>query len=220
MKSPGAARSTAALWLRLAETALLGAGISLLVLAITATVETRTYQTRQDRALVERARDPRVAVPDADPLVLGRIEIPRVGVSAIVRDGDDTETLALAVGRVPTTARPGQSGNMVLAGHRDTFFRALRYVRKDDVIQISTPNGRFAYRVEWTRVVKPEDTRCLAPTETPSLTLVTCFPFSYVGAAPKRFIVRASRAEGWGLPATDTAADERVPSSLGNAVVP
>jgi len=123
---------------------------------------------------------------------IGRIEIPRLGVTAIVRSGSDARTLQLAVGHIPGTAFPGEAGNVGLAGHRDTFFRKLRDIRTDDVIEVVTAEGRFTYRVQRTDIVQPSDVWVLDPTKEPSLTLVTCYPFSYVGAAPERFVVRAA----------------------------
>jgi len=124
--------------------------------------------------------------------VIGRIEIPRLGVSSIVRAGSDARTLQLAVGHIPGTALPGEVGNVGLAGHRDTFFRRLRNIKPDDEIRVVTPNGTFVYRVERTNVVEPRDVWVLDPTAHPTLTLVTCYPFTYIGSAPQRFIVRAA----------------------------
>jgi sortase A len=123
---------------------------------------------------------------------IGRVEIPRLGVATVIRAGSDARTLQLAVGYIPGTALPGEAGNMGLAGHRDTFFRRLRDIRPDDEIKVVTPEGTFSYRVERTVVVEPHDVWVLDPTQTATLTLVTCYPFTYVGAAPQRFIVRAS----------------------------
>jgi sortase A len=95
------------------------------------------------------------------------------------------------VGHIPGTALPGDSGNVGLAAHRDTFFRRLRDIRPDDEIVLTTPDGTFRYTVEGTKVVEPGDVWVLDPTEEPALTLVTCYPFTYVGSAPQRFIVRA-----------------------------
>ncbi|MGE5347356.1 MAG: class D sortase [Acidithiobacillales bacterium] len=204
-------RSSIARWLRRAEIALSVLGVSLLGGALAAIVNTWVYQARQGRAFsdlerraaastygLESPRAPASAgpftlAPDADPLVLGRIEIPRIGVSAIVREGDDDTTLAVAVGHIPGTARPGELGNMVLAGHRDSFFRALRHIRLHDTIRIRTAGRRYEYLVDSTEVVRAGDTRVLDPTGDAVLTLVTCYPFEYVGHAPNRFIVRASR---------------------------
>lgn len=126
---------------------------------------------------------------------IGRIEIPRLGVSVVIRTGSDARTLRLAVGHIPGTALPGEPGNIGLAGHRDTFFRRLRDIRPDDEIRVVTTEGTFAFRVENTRVVEPRDTWVLDPTNAPTLTLVTCFPFTYIGSAPQRFIVRATEVQ-------------------------
>ena len=193
--------------LRRAEIAFWVIGLSLLGGALAAVVHARVYQARQGRAfsILEQAASGPVAAsgstaapgtaatqaPDIDPLVLGRIEIPRIGVSAIVREGDDVGTLAVAVGHVPGTARPGELGNMALAGHRDSFFRALRHIRVDDAIRIRTAGRQYDYRVASTEVVGPGETRVLGPTAETILTLVTCYPFGFLGHAPDRFVVRA-----------------------------
>ena len=127
--------------------------------------------------------------------VLGRLEIPRLRVSAIVRAGSDPRTLRLAIGHIGGTALPGEPGNVGLAAHRDTFFRRLGEIRADDLIRFVTADGTYIYRVEGTQVVDPQDTWVLNATEEPALTLVTCYPFRYVGSAPRRFIVRAQLAE-------------------------
>jgi len=127
-------------------------------------------------------------VPDG---LIGRVEIPRLQLSAMVCEGAGNPTLRRAVGHVRGTALPGQPGNVALAGHRDTFFRSLRDLRLKDEIQVSTPNGNFKYEVESMRVVEPNNVEVLAPSSENVLTLITCYPFSYVGPAPKRFIARA-----------------------------
>ena len=113
-----------------------------------------------------------------------------------MRAGSDARTLQLAVGHIPGTALPGEAGNVGLAGHRDTFFRRLQNIRPDDEIRLTTPDGFFTYRVRRTVIVQPRDVWVLDPTDEPTLTLVTCYPFSYVGSAPQRFIVRASLEAG------------------------
>jgi sortase A len=125
--------------------------------------------------------------------LVGRVEIPRLGVSAIVLEGVDAKTLRRGVGHIPDTPLPGGAGNVGLAAHRDSFFRALKDIRKNDIIKVKTrEGGTFRYRVEWTDIVKPEDTDVLDDDgAAPELTLVTCYPFFYVGSAPNRFIVRA-----------------------------
>jgi sortase A len=125
---------------------------------------------------------------------IGRIEISSIGIAAMVMEGTDGKTLSVAVGHVPGTPVPGQQGNVVLAAHRDTFFRGLRKIRKDDEIVMTTLGGSYHYVVDSTQVVDPDDIKELAPTPDDFLTLVTCYPFYFVGPAPKRFIVRARLA--------------------------
>jgi sortase A len=155
------------------------------------------------RASNRELEEIRMAVaPDAGPStaprprpapgsLVGRIELPRVGLAAIVREGDDTAVLRRAVGHIPETALPGEIGNAGLAGHRDTFFSGLRNVRRGDRIIVTTPGSIAHYEVRSTRIVEPTDVSVLAPTPTSTLTLVTCYPFNYLGAAPQRFIVHA-----------------------------
>jgi len=111
----------------------------------------------------------------------------------MILEGVEEGTLHLAVGHIPGTSLPGQPGNVALAGHRDTFFRALRNIRKDDEITLTTLAGSYSYQVDSTKVVEPEDTEVLDNGDGDILTLVTCYPFSFVGSAPRRFIVRARR---------------------------
>ena len=170
-----------------------------------AAIESQLYQRFENRELdailqSAPARPPLPAMATAvrhRPVpargsAIGRIDIPRLGVSSIVRAGSDARTLRLAVGHIPGTALPGDNGNVGLAGHRDTFFRRLRDIRPDDEIRLVTPDGTFTYHVERTNVVDPQDVWVLNPTDHPTLTLVTCYPFTYIGSAPRRFIVRAS----------------------------
>jgi sortase A len=137
-------------------------------------------------------------VPDAGllktekPGLIGRIEVPRLNLTAIVREGVDSKTLRRAVGHIPSTALPGMPGNVGMAGHRDTFFRNLRDIKKDDRITVETLHGNYEYLVDSIRIVKPNDVSVLKTAAgSSSLTLVTCYPFNYVGSAPNRFIVRA-----------------------------
>ena len=123
--------------------------------------------------------------------LVGRVEIPRVGVSAIVREGDDSATLRHSIGHIPDTALPGSEGNAGLAGHRDTFFRGLKGIRAGDRITMTTSSEVLEYVVRHTSVVEPDDVSVLSPTRRPTLTLVTCYPFYYIGSAPRRFIVQA-----------------------------
>jgi len=124
--------------------------------------------------------------------VLGRIDIPRLGISVAVLQGTSSRMLRLGAGHIEGTALPGETGNSGIAGHRDTFFRELKDIRLNDEIQIQTATGLFRYQVDWMRVVEPSDTTVLEPSSKEStVTLVTCYPFYFVGAAPKRFVVRA-----------------------------
>jgi sortase A len=125
--------------------------------------------------------------------VVGRIEIPRLRLAVIVVEGDDARSLQLGAGHIPGTALPWQSGNVAIAGHRDTFFRPLRAIAVGDTVTLTTLRGFFRYRVENASVVGPDDTKVLDPTPEPTLTLVTCYPFYYIGPAPRRFVVRARR---------------------------
>jgi len=123
--------------------------------------------------------------------VIGRISVPRLHLSAIVEEGVDDVTLSRAVGHIPGTALPGETGNIGIAGHRDTFFRALRDLQPHDEIQFTTHSGRFHYTVESLRVVEPDNVGVLKSDRGQTLTIVTCFPFNYIGNAPHRFIVHA-----------------------------
>jgi len=122
---------------------------------------------------------------------LGLIEISAIGLEVMILEGTDDGVLRRAVGHIPGTSLPGQQGNVAIAGHRDTFFRPLRKIRKDDEITLTTLNGTYRYRVDSTQVIDPEDTKVLDNSDEAILTLVTCYPFYFVGSAPKRFIVRA-----------------------------
>jgi sortase A len=123
--------------------------------------------------------------------VLGRIEIKKIGLAAMVLEGIDYRSLRRAVGHIPHTALPGQPGNVGIAGHRDTFFRALRNIAKNDQITLTTMRGSYNYVVDFSEVVEPSDMDVLDRSSDAILTLVTCYPFWYVGPAPKRLIVRA-----------------------------
>jgi sortase A len=111
----------------------------------------------------------------------------------MVAEGVDESTLARAVGHIPGTSAPENVGNVGLAGHRDTFFRGLSRIRLKDSIQLETTQGKYEYEVVRTEVVNPDQTDVLDSSNQSELTLVTCYPFHYVGAAPQRFIVRAAR---------------------------
>jgi sortase A len=121
----------------------------------------------------------------------GRLELLRLGRSAIVAEGVDAGTLGVAVGHFPESAFPGEIGNVALAGHRDSVFQMLKDVWPQDVLRLTTADGTFDYRVEWLAIVDPTRTDVVASTGEPLLTLVTCYPFDHVGSAPRRYVVRA-----------------------------
>jgi sortase A len=123
---------------------------------------------------------------------VGRLEIPRIGISVMVLEGAGSRSLRLGAGHIQGTAEPGQAGNVALAGHRDTFFRPLRQIRINDQISMDTGTQTLHYRVTSTEVVDPHDIAVLKSHDRNELTLVTCYPFSYIGPAPKRYIVHAS----------------------------
>jgi sortase A len=187
----------ALLLLRWARRLFLGAGVLLLAYSAFVVIDTRWFQERKNRLLEISLRNPPPAgdVPAAVMAggLIGRIEIPRLGLSEIVVEGADARVLRRAAGHVPGTALPGQAGNTAITGHRDTFFRPLRKIRRDDLIRVTTLQGEFLYRVVSTGIVDPEDTGVLDADDGQVLTLITCYPFYFVGAAPQRFIVRAER---------------------------
>lgn len=128
--------------------------------------------------------------------VIGEIQVPRLGLNVIVVQGVSPANLRRAVVHLSESALPGEWGNVALAGHRDTFFRPLSDIRLGDGIRFKTSEGSFDYVVESIEVVAPTDIRVLEPWSGHDLTLLTCFPFHYVGPAPKRFVVRAREFDG------------------------
>jgi len=158
----------------------------------------RIFQRDEDRNLERLVVAHQTAVIDKSSGpepggLIGRISVARLGVSVIVMEGTDESTLQRAAGHICGTALPGQQGNVGIAAHRDTFFRPLRGIRKDDVITITTSRGNYRYRVVSTRIVDPDDVSVLNSDGSDVLTLVTCYPFNFIGSAPNRFIVRAEQ---------------------------
>jgi sortase A len=164
------------------------------------------YQTREARRFTrERRVEPQSAeavVPSAPPKTKERpypdkgsavalLAIPRLGLSTVVVEGADERDLKLGPGHIPGTSLPGDGGNIGVAGHRDTFFRPLRLIRRSDAIKMTTHEQQHHYKVVLTKIVTPDDVQVLYPIGQETLTLVTCYPFDFVGPAPKRFIVRA-----------------------------
>jgi LPXTG-site transpeptidase (sortase) family protein len=133
--------------------------------------------------------------PLAEGTLVGRIELPRLGLSTLVLEGTSTLALRRGAGHIAGTPLPEAGGNVGVAGHRDTVFRRLEDARPGDAVVLTTPTGSYRYQVEWTRIVEPEVVSVLAASTAPELTLVTCYPFDFIGPAPQRFVVRARRVE-------------------------
>lgn len=195
------------------ELLLAGAGTVCLVVYAAACAQAGWVQEREsrafDRALEERlhteapdqsdwspGRIAKYEASRAAPVrALARLEIPSVELSVMVLDGTDESTLDRAVGRIEGTARPDEPGNLGIAGHRDGYFRGLKELAPGDAVRLATLEGVAHYRVAAIDVVEPERVDVLDPTAEPTLTLVTCYPFYYVGDAPQRYVVRAVRVD-------------------------
>jgi sortase A len=179
------------------------AAIALSIYALSLS-ERRLYQIYLDWQFAQTLEPARVLLPGVPAAAaagktkatqgepLGRLEIPSIKLSAMVSEGVENSTLRRSVGHIPGTALPGVRGNVALSAHRDTFFRHLGELHHSDVITIETVQGRFNYLVESTKVVDPDEAAVLRDIGRPTLTLVTCYPFYYVGPAPKRFVVHAA----------------------------
>jgi sortase A len=162
-------------------------------------LDARLYQASAKRSLENQIQaekepheiQPKPAIKPGD--ILGRLDIPRIGLSVAVLQGVSSRMLRRGTGHIEGTPFPGEAGNSGIAGHRDTFFRGLKDVRKNDEIQFQTTTKLLHYTVDWAKVVAPDDLSVLAPSTESSLTLVTCYPFYFVGPAPMRFVVRAHR---------------------------
>ena len=188
--------------------ALIVVGVISLMVYSAATVSTWRYQ-REAKATVARmvattgeatgkgapASAPALKVGD----LIGRVDIPRITLSAAIAEGDDDKTLGKAVGHLPDTPLPWhRRGNVAFSAHRDGLFRKLEHVRIGDLVQVVTIRGEYHYRETKTHIVNPNDVWVLAPTKAPTLTLITCYPFSFVGTAPQRFVVQAEMADAAG----------------------
>ena len=178
------------------EIVLLVSGVLGVGVWLWAYLERSAYQESSERAFNEEVSRPpapgpqKPRVPGRQSLV-GRLSIPRLDMSAMVREGTEEATLRVALGHIPGTPLPGTSGNVGVAGHRDTWFRVLRKIHNGDLIRFQTGDETYDYRVESTRIVWPKEVDVLRAGQQPELTLVTCYPFYYVGTAPRRFIVKA-----------------------------
>lgn len=189
-------------WRRWLNRALIAFGLACIIFYSVVTVHTWRYQRAAksqveqmistDRPQAAREYVPNVLKRLETGELIGRVDIPRLKLSAAVAEGDDEKTLSKAVGHLPDTPLPWQRrGNVALAAHRDGLFRRLEGIRLNDDIRIVTSRGEYHYRVTKTHIVDPDDVWVIAPTDTPTVTLITCYPFSFVGNAPRRFIVKA-----------------------------
>jgi len=147
------------------------------------------FLARTPDSLPVASRQGAALVQYVEPIAL---RIPRLATFLPVLEGVTESSLLRGPGHLPGTPLPGSVGNSVIAGHRDTHFRVLKNIRIGDEILVEQGNRKFTYKVRETRVVKPTDTSVLRPTRTKTLTLITCYPFRFIGSAPKRFIVTAS----------------------------
>lgn len=187
--------------LRWAQRLLFAGALGLLGYCAFVLVDTWRFQHRERQNLEQQTQASAAVTRDVTPTIgpdglIGRIEIARLDVSVMVVEGTANATLRRAAGHIEGTALPGQIGNLGIAAHRDTFFRPLRNIRAHDLITLTTPAGEYRYRVVSTKIVGPSDVAVLSSDGTEVLTLVTCYPFYFVGAAPQRFIVRAERVIG------------------------
>ena len=179
--------------------ALVGAGVVLLFLGARDFLASRFGQSEVARDFEETPPPPPVSpsTPDAAPAPpqpgdpVAKLIIPRLAAELYVLEGDGDAELRRGPGHVQRTAMPGDKGNCVIAGHRDTHFRILKDIRKGDDIVLETRDGGYLYRVKKTSIIPPTNLAPLKPTEDPRLNLITCYPFFYVGSAPKRFVVEA-----------------------------
>jgi len=184
---------------RVAQRGFLWLGIAALVYAGGTVLYAKIYQLYQARRFEQELAAPdrfKIAnTPKAPDLqegdLMGKINIDRIGLSVMVLQGVEESTLIGGAGHVPGTSIPGSEGNVVIAAHRDTFFRKLKGILPGDRIQVATLRGSYNYFVNSVETVDPEDTQVMESRAYQELTLITCYPFYFVGAAPKRFVVHA-----------------------------
>jgi sortase A len=181
------------------ERVLIAIGVGCLIWAGQASLRSAVYQSVQLNRVHDAGGD--LAGSSAPAIVrgglVGRLEVPRLRLAAAVAEGEDQATLDVAVGHLRDTPLPWENGNSALAAHRDTFFRPLRHIRTGDDVRVTAPHGRWDFRVTKAMIVDPGDVWVLEPTSTPTLTLITCYPFGFVGPAPKRFVVQAERVAAY-----------------------
>jgi sortase A len=177
------------------EWTLLGLGLGTLGVYGYETVEARRFQAQQTAAFERAARSESAPIRVRTGGLVGMLDVPRLQLSTPVIEGDDDRTLKRSVGHLPDTPMPWEPGNSAIAGHRDGLFRPMKDVKVGDEIRFRTTQDEFRYRVTKTSIVWPDDLSVLEPTTGPTLTLITCYPFRFVGSAPKRFVISAERVE-------------------------
>ena len=185
--------------LRFAQRLFLGVGFVMLVYVAGTAAYAGIYQRYQSWTFEEEVAAPKVikagivdeAVDLREGDLVGKLEVPRMGISVMVLQGTEEDTLIVGAGHVPGTPLPGAEGNVAIAAHRDTFFRKLEGILPGDSIQVATVRQIYKYVVDSTEIVDPEDTQVMESRARSELTLITCYPFYFIGAAPKRFIVHA-----------------------------
>ena len=179
-------------WLRSwLEWTLLGVGIGCVGTFGFVSLQAYRFERSQAAAFERSATDG--PLPARAGSLVGLLSVPRLGLSTAVVEGDDSRSLKLSAGHLPDTPWPWQPGNSAIAAHRDGRFRALRKIKVGDDVRMRTSRGELRYKVRELSIVEPDDLSVLAPREKSSLTLITCYPFTYIGNAPKRFVVRAER---------------------------
>ena len=182
-------------WIRhLVEWALLGFGVGCLGMYAYERVDAHRFQAEQAAAFERDAQSQLATASVRRGGLVGMLDVPRLHLSTPVIEGDDSRTLKRAVGHLPDTPMPWSAGNSAIAGHRDGLFRPLKDVKIGDEIRFRTTRQEYRYRVTKTSIVMPDDLSVLRPRpDSATLTLITCYPFYYVGAAPQRFVVHAAR---------------------------
>jgi sortase A len=174
-------------------------GVAIIAIAIYAgtTAERWISQAYLDWEFAKALEAPELAGPPSSKIPeglqpLGRLEIPSIDLSAVFIEGADNRTLRRGIGHIPGTALPGPLGDVALSAHRDTFFRRLGELSSGDVIWITTVHGHYKYVVKFSQIVDSRQWLSVRTIGPPTLTLITCYPFYYIGPAPKRFIVHAA----------------------------
>ncbi len=180
---------------------LIAGGVLLLLLGARDLWESHFGQSDAARQFQEEVAQRPPASEKREPLPpprrgepMAELLIPRLDTELFVVEGDGARELRRGPGHLQGTAMPGTQGNCVIAGHRDTHFRVLKDLRAGDDLILRTSAGQYLYRVKSLKVVSPRDTDSLKPTSDAELNLITCYPFYYVGSAPKRFVVEARLA--------------------------